>query len=393
MAISSRKKTSLVKGLGPSEITKIASVAKERSYPPHFLIFSEGSQGNSLHMITSGKVRVTKSVGGEIEETIAFLEKGEFFGEMTLLDGGPRSASVTTVGPVTTIEISRDSFKALLKKNSSAALGVLMSVIRSLSLKLRQTTNKFRDFAQRGEVAKSEVESMRQTIFSLISHELRTPLAVIKTSAEALGSRGIDEERRTAFLEKIEKQSNRLAKLIDDLITLSQIQAGRLEFDMTSFRIASAVDGAASSLKEMADEKGIALGLSLSKKIPLVYGDEAKVRDAIYNLLKNAIEFTREGGKVELEVSPSKRSRLQFVRVSVRDTGAGIPQEKLGSIFDPFQQVDSSSTREIGGTGLGLSLTKEIVEAHGGEIWVDSKVGEGSTFTFTLPVRDRSKRK
>ncbi len=338
--------------------------------------------------------------GGE-ESTITFLDKGDFFGEMALMDGKPRSASVSSVGYVRLLEIRWEDFNSLLKENAAFAFEILMAMIRSESLRLRRTNDKFTDFAQRGEAARLEIDNMRQTIFSLISHELRTPLSVIKTSAEILGSGTMGEEKRRTFLERIDQQCNRLAKLIDDLITLSQIQSRRLDLKMEPFPIASAVNGAIDSLRLAAEEKGIAIQLSLPTRDTFVYGDEARVRDAIYNLVKNAIRFTEGGGKVSVEAvcddsqhaGERDGSRPGFVRISVTDTGIGIPKERLAKILDPLQPLDSNSTLEVGGAGIGLSLTKQVVESHGGEMWAESEVGKGSRFSFTLPSVEEPKKK
>jgi len=395
------KDASLFKDLGNQDLKRISSVMTGRTYAPNTLIFSEGSRGDSLYIITSGRVRVTKKTETGDEKTIAFLDKGDFFGEMALMDGRPRSASVAAVGYVNLLEIHWEDFNALLREDATFAFEILMAMIRSESLRLRQTNDRFTDFAQRGEAARLEIENMRQTIFSLISHELRTPLSVIKTSAEILGSGTIGEEKRRTFLERIDQQCNRLAKLIDDLITLSRIQGRRLDLRMAPFPIASAVQGAVDSLRLVAQEKGITLELSLPKKEAFVYGDEARVRDAVYNLVKNAVRFTKGGGKVSVEVAsfirlhPKKKGKSHpgFIRISVTDTGIGIPKERLDKILDPVQPLNSSSTMEVGGAGIGLSLTRQVVESHGGEIWVESEVGKGSKFSFTLPLeRDPMRR-
>ena len=216
-----------------------------------------------------------------------------------------------------------------------------------------------------------------------MSHELRTPLNAIIGFSEVLSERMFGElnEKQDEYLKDIHASGAHLLSLINDILDLSKIEAGRMELELTDFDLPTAIDNALTLVRERAGRRGITLHTAVDSRLGQVRADERKVRQVILNLLSNAIKFTPEGGRIEVGAVPKD----EFVEVSVSDTGVGIAPEDQEAVFEEFRQVGTAD-KKVEGTGLGLTLCRKFVELHGGRIWVKSELGVGSTFTFTIPV-------
>jgi signal transduction histidine kinase len=217
-----------------------------------------------------------------------------------------------------------------------------------------------------------------------MSHELRTPLNAILGYTELIvdGIYGVPPDKMTAVLKRIESNGKHLLGLINAVLDLSKIEAGQLTIDLADYSLEGVVRTVCAAVESLAADKRLALKAELSPDLPLGRGDERRLTQVLLNLVGNAIKFTDAG-----EVLISANSVNGAFNVSVRDTGAGISAADQTKLFQEFQQADNSITRKKGGTGLGLAISKRIVDMHGGRIWVESVVGQGSTFAFTLPVR------
>jgi signal transduction histidine kinase len=217
-----------------------------------------------------------------------------------------------------------------------------------------------------------------------MSHELRTPLNAIIGFSEVLNERMFGElnEKQDEYLKDIHASGTHLLSLINDILDLSKIEAGRMELELTDFHLPSAIDSALTLVRERATRRGISLQPPVDGGVGQVRADERKVRQVLLNLLSNAIKFTPEGGRIEVRAARENGA----VEVSVSDTGIGIAPEDQEAVFEEFRQVGSSAARQQG-TGLGLTLCRKFIELHGGKIWVTSALGAGSTFTFRLPFR------
>ena len=218
-----------------------------------------------------------------------------------------------------------------------------------------------------------------------MSHELRTPLNAIIGFSEVLLERMFGElnPKQEEYLQDIMTSGRHLLSLINDILDLSKVEAGRMELEPSAFDLPAALEGCLTLVRERATRHGIALGLTVDERLGQIVADERKVRQVVLNLLSNAVKFTPEGGRVAVGAARADGS----VEVSVSDTGIGIAQDEQEAIFEEFRQAGSDYTRKREGTGLGLALSRKFVELHGGRIWVKSEVGKGSTFTFTLPER------
>jgi len=218
-----------------------------------------------------------------------------------------------------------------------------------------------------------------------MSHELRTPLNAIIGFSEALLERwfGALNDKQDEYLQDVLSSGRHLLSLINDILDLSKIEAGRMELDLAAFNLPLALDNALTLVRERATRHGIRLELAVGAGVGELVGDERKIKQILLNLLSNAVKFTPEGGHVGVRAERANGG----VEVSVSDSGIGIAPEDQEAIFDEFRQVGTDYARKREGTGLGLTLARKFVELHGGRLWVKSHVGQGSTFTFALPER------
>jgi signal transduction histidine kinase len=217
-----------------------------------------------------------------------------------------------------------------------------------------------------------------------VSHELRTPLNAIIGFSEVLQEKLFGElnEKQAEYTDDILSSGRHLLSLINDILDLSKIEAGRMELEITTFHLPDAIENALLLIRERASRHGIKLDRVVDDRLGDFTGDERKVKQILVNLLTNAVKFTPEGGQIKVEAGLGDSA----VIVSVRDTGIGIAKEDQEAIFEEFRQASGNYAQKREGTGLGLTLTRRFVEMHGGKIWVESEVGKGSTFTFTLPI-------
>ena len=217
-----------------------------------------------------------------------------------------------------------------------------------------------------------------------MSHELRTPLNAIIGFSEVLGERLFGElnEKQAEYTDDILTSGRHLLSLINEILDLSKVEAGRMELELATFDLPLAIDNARTFVRERATRHGIALDVSVEERLGDFVGDERKIKQILLNLLSNAVKFTPEGGRIGINARQADGS----VEISVSDTGTGIAPEDQPKIFEEFRQVGTDYSHKVEGTGLGLTLAKKFVELHGGKIWVESEIGKGSKFTFTLPI-------
>jgi PAS domain S-box-containing protein len=229
-----------------------------------------------------------------------------------------------------------------------------------------------------------DVTQMKNEFVSTVSHELRTPLTSIKGYIDLIldGDAGEVDEIQREFLGIVKENTDRLVQLINDMLDISRIESGRIHLNIQPLDVSESLIGTADTFRAVLDQKGHRLELDVEPDLPLVAGDRDRIGQVLINLTSNAIKYSPEGGVVTL----GARAEGREVIVSVRDEGLGIAEENLPRMFEQFYRVDSAMTREIGGTGLGLSICKSIVELLGGRIWVETELGKGSTFSFSLPV-------
>lgn len=263
----------------------------------------------------------------------------------------------------------------------AASMGELNRLNRDQERIIATRTADLQEAKERAEAA----DRIKSAFLATMSHELRTPLNSIIgfTGILVQGLVGPLNDEQKKQLGMVRDSSNHLLELINDVLDISKIEAGQLEVMAQRFDLREALEKTIRSLGPLARKRGIDLDLRVAPEVGSLVGDRRRVEQIVMNLAGNAIKFTEQGG-----VMVDCRVQGREVEVRVRDTGIGIGPEDLGLLFRPFHQVDSGTTRKYEGTGLGLSICKRLVELMGGRIWVISAVGEGSTFSFALPLQD-----
>jgi protein-histidine pros-kinase len=231
-----------------------------------------------------------------------------------------------------------------------------------------------------------ETNKLKSDFLANMSHELRTPMNAIIGFSELLIDKRVGDlnEKQVDYLNNIHASGSHLLQLINDVLDIAKIEAGKTVLSVERFSITEAIEEVIKVLRTIASKKRISITLALSDEVNMINADKHKLKQILYNLISNAIKFNREDGNVKVETATYGSG---FFVMRVTDNGIGIAKDDLGKLFIPFVQLDSGTTRKHEGTGLGLALTKTITELHGGEIYVESVAGEGSTFSVILPLR------
>jgi signal transduction histidine kinase len=309
----------------------------------------------------------------DLKQTLAFQKERSKNGQNLLF-----GEALTQLGFLEKSAIDRAITEQIIQFRSA-----LENANRYLEQRVQERTAELQDALRK----LSELSQLKSNFVANISHELRTPLTHMKgylelLVLETLGT--ITEDQRSA-LQVCTRASDRLESLIDNLILFSQSAKGELTLKLAPMDISRVAVEIIQMSKTKAAEVGVNLITKIQPELPLVQADEEKISWVILQLLDNAIKFTPSGGNVSLFVNAETEA---MIRVSVTDTGIGIPMDRLGEAFESFHQLDGSSTRHYGGTGIGLSLVRNILDAHGSPIDVKSEEGKGSTFMFPLSVAD-----
>jgi signal transduction histidine kinase len=285
--------------------------------------------------------------------------------------------SWSLIGPIQRIDtrlaaIARGNFSEHVDVTNRDELGALAANVNQMNDELRRLYRELETASQH-----------KSDFLASMSHELRTPLNAIIGFSQVLheGMVGEVNEKQKEYLEDILSSGNHLLSLINDVLDLSKVEAGQVGLDVSPFSLQEALESGVVMVRERATTHGVQVTLAGNSDVNVVEGDERRVRQVIFNLLSNAVKFTPAGGHVDVRALQVNGE----VRVSVADTGPGIAAEDLERIFEEFQQTDTGLEQREG-TGLGLALSKRLVELHGGRLWVDSELGSGSTFVFTLPA-------
>jgi signal transduction histidine kinase len=286
------------------------------------------------------------------------------------------------------IEIASDDELGALAGEFNRMASQLQESYAGLERKVQERTEELASALAELDAKTKELEAAslhKSQFLANMSHELRTPLNAIIGFSQVLrdGMFGDVNEKQAEYLDDVLSSGNHLLSLINDVLDLSKVEAGQIELDVAPFSLQDALESGVVTVRERATRDGVRVTLEPTD-VGLVSGDERRVRQVVFNLLSNAVKFTPAGGHVDVRALGVNGE----VRVSVSDTGPGIAAEDLERIFEEFQQSEAGLEQREG-TGLGLALSKRLVELHGGRIWVDSAPGAGSTFVFTLPVRSR----
>jgi signal transduction histidine kinase len=365
----------------------------ERKYERGEIIFKEGDRGDSMYLIRSGRVVVVK---GDLKNPtiLGYRGPGEIIGEMALLEGQPRSASIIAVERLRMLKISRESFQELL--NSEPAIG--MSIMASLSARLRAAdtvrdadTQVGKHLVKQVSELRSEkqqlleIQRLREETSNFIIHDLRNPLGIVNGVIHMLEMVLPEEilEDNQKLLDAAKSASGRMQLLVDSLLDVARLEAGRDEFKLTPMTIQTVIEKAIGRVAPTLELSDITVTVQVDDAIPpTVMADEEKIDRVLTNLIDNAIKYTPDGGKISVTATRED----DHIKIGVNDTGPGIPPEERERIFQRFAQVKGDRPRRRG-FGLGLTFCQLAVEGHGGQIWVEEGAnGVGSRFVFTLPL-------
>jgi two-component system phosphate regulon sensor histidine kinase PhoR len=319
-------------------------------------------------------------------ERLVFANAG--FAEILGLDVPPKagSALVETVRQTEILEALRH----VLRGEPAVHAEIVTGTLRQRSFAVTVTPAKATENAGAIIVLHDitdlrKLGRVRRDFVANVSHEFKTPLTAIQGFAETLlGGAMDDAQNRGRFLAIILEHAQRLSRLTNDLLTLSKIEADKLEFEIQPLSASQLVEGCLETTRLHAAEKKISVSAEIPAHLPEMAGDRRRLAEVLQNLLDNAVQYTMPGGSIVVRV----RQADHEIVVTVADTGIGIPQAEQPRIFERFYRVDAARSREAGGTGLGLSIAKHLVEAHGGRIWVESELGQGSQFHFSVPLFD-----
>jgi signal transduction histidine kinase len=384
-------------------------------------VVKQGDPGHALYFLAAGRLEATVRGGDPEAPPVGILEPPRWFGELAILTRQPRTATVTAAIDSEVWTLSRKAFEELFGQYPALS----RNIIEALCARIQQKDQDFLDQSslalENARLARkvteqadqlAEVSRHKSQFLASMSHELRTPLNAIIGFSEVLldpSFGALPPAEQQEFLTNILTSGKHLLRLINDVLDLSKIEAGKMELSPDAIGVEELVEGVLATVKALAMKKHIQVTGTHGPELPPVWADPPRLKQILYNLLSNAIKFTPEGGQVSVHTCledarrgaeeqrstggeplalapPPPSAPRQYLAVSVRDTGIGIPPEDLERIFGEFEQVTDPARRHQEGTGLGLALVKRLVEMHGGEIRVESAPGRGSTFTFTIPT-------
>jgi signal transduction histidine kinase/PleD family two-component response regulator len=385
----------LVKGrVEGNLVTRAVRYAIERKKSERALLESEQKSRTLVENITDGIIMIDRDSNISVMNPAAQ--------EMLNTKGSVSDLDTKTLQDILGIDFIQlqDSLSQGKESNVKKEIGIgdltykeLVSPIKGESKHLNGLVISLQDITQ-----EKRLDNLKSEFISVVSHELRTPLCCIKNAMDLLlcHKAGETNEQQDKFLSMASRNVDRLARIINDFLDLSRMEAGKLRLRFEKVDLSEIVEGTFSTFALSAQKKSIKLEKNISPDIPIILGDHDKLSQVLTNLVSNAVKFTPEGGKIKIHATLIDKTKYplppiiflahdDFIKVEVEDTGPGIPDAELESIFDKFYQVERSLTRNMSGTGLGLPICKNLVEAHMGKIWVESEPGKGSKFIFVLP--------
>jgi two-component system, sensor histidine kinase and response regulator len=380
------KGISLFEVLDNEMLFSIAQVLTHLKLNNGEILFEKGAKDYSLYLIVKGKVRVHDG-----EHTFAHFTNNQYFGEYSLIDSTPRSATITAVEPTSLLRLNQDSFLKITQEHSEINQFLMKGLIwrlRDYNLMEAELTRKNAEIEQQKailEKQRKELEALNTTkdkFFAIIAHDLKNPFSTVLGISELLAREfeSFDPESLKEFITQIYKYSNNTYNLLENLLQWSMVQTGRMPMSPSLVNLASVIEENVELLLGNAKQKKITIE-SLASNGYLAFADVNMLTTVVRNLLSNAIKFTSNGGNIKVNIGEEGLSW----KVSVTDNGIGISEKDLKNLFLLDSNPTSIGTSQEKGTGLGLILCKEFVERNHGKIGVNSLIGTGTTFWFTVP--------
>jgi signal transduction histidine kinase len=368
------KTSNIFEGLGEQVLAKIAAVSHEQIHQPGEIIFTEGNIAQNLYILKHGEVALDANLstrpGSVRRGTIEVIHPGEAFGWSTILRSR-LTMSARAISRSETIAVPGEALHSLLAQDTATCSVVMRRVVNIVDSRLTHTRITLAHF------------------LSVASHDLKAPLAAVQSYLQVIlgGFVGELNERQKEMLSRSCVRIAEFIEMIDNILDISRFEVGEIEAKELS--LSDVVKDSVEALRPLAEQKKLNLNLDLPRGIPKTRGSATRLKQVVTNLVGNAIKFTASPGEISIKLKEDNG----FLRVEVADTGVGISNEDLPRIFDDFYRGVAGDT-EAKGAGLGLSISKKIIEAHGGRIWAESpcpETGKGSRFSFTVPKCDYKK--
>jgi signal transduction histidine kinase len=368
-------------GIKPDEVQEIIMNSRIQSYPPETIVCKEDVVEYTFYMILEGDFEVTKVINNRETRLLKTLTAGDFFGEMALIHNAPRSATVVSKSNVVVLELDKDGFNRVLKHSPSVA----MAMVSEISNRLRQNDQlAIEDLRVRAsELADAyqklaELEMARREFLTSVAHELRTPLMVAGGYLHALQKGMVSGEQLESTIGTIVRNVDQITSLTNDILFLQEI-----ELVLPDFQPVDLVEIAENVIKKYegkAQARTVKVTFKSDKNLPTVEGDPKSLERATTALLDNAIKFSAPGGAVEVRL----QKKGEMVLLAVQDHGIGIDPEIRPRIFDRFFHLEKHGDELYGGLGIGLSITRQVIQQHKGSLDLTTEPGVGSTFTISL---------
>ena len=368
-------------GIKPDEIEQLIANSQVHTYLPGAVLCRENAVEDRFYMILDGEAEVTKNINNSESRLLTTLSPGDFFGEMALIHNAPRAATVTAKSALTTLELDKAAFDKVIRQSTSIA----MAMVSQISNRLRENDQLAIDDIRirAAELAEAyqklaEQDLARREFLTNIAHELRTPLMVASGNLQILQKGILKGEQLATGIDTVARNVQQIVSLVNDILFLQEMDLVLPDFQKVDINeIGYVVIG---KYAAFAQERGVSIRFTPSPNLPPVWGDAKSLERALMALVDNAIKFSPQGGDVKISLSKND----PWVMVAVEDHGIGIAKENLPRIFDRFYHLERSGDNLFGGIGLGLAITRQVIEQHQGSLDVVSTPGKGSIFTMTL---------
>ena len=368
-------------GIPAAQAESIIATSTLNDYPLETILCKEGAQESTFYILLSGEVRVTKWMNDSEERLLKNLHPGDFFGEMAIVNNLPRAATVTTTCPTTVMEIRKDAFANLLEQSSHVSMALMREVSRRLrendEMAIEDLRLKARELAEAYQQL-AEQDFARREFLTTIAHELRTPLMAANGFLQVIRSGMLQGEARDSALNTVYNNLQEITSLTNDILFLQEMELIMPAFTPTD--IGAVVAAVVEQLRTRAAANQVGIRLAISPALPSHPADAKSLNRAIAAILDNAIKFSPEGGEVQVEVGFDSDA----LWIKIRDHGVGIAPDVMPKIFDRFFHIDRIGQHVFRGVGLGLSIARQVILLHHGEIKTESTLGQGSLFTIWL---------
>lgn len=368
-------------GIKPDEVQEIIINSRIKTYPPETVVCREDAIERTFYMILEGDFEVTKIINNADKRLLKTLTAGDFFGEMALIHNAPRAATVKSLTNTVLLELDKEGFDRVLKRSPSVA----MAMVREISNRLRQNDQLAIDDLRlrASELADAyqqlaEQDLARQEFLSNIAHELRTPLTVASGYLHVLKKGMLSGEQLKISIETISRNVDQIITLTNDILFLQELELVLPEFQPVD--IVDVVDNVIRKYEAKAKERRVVLKVREDHGVPVAQGDSQSLERAVTALVDNAVKFSPPDGVVEIRIS----SKDNKVFIAVEDHGIGIDPVMRPRIFDRFVHLERNGDELYSGLGIGLSITRQVIQQHKGSLDVESQPGKGSKFIITL---------